>query len=170
MAVKGPPPLAHLWQSPESIRNCDIVQFEPIQEAPLWCFVRAIGLRLWSVLTVQHPSHRLPGNRALRNHRPDASLATGPFTGGCQAPRGGGLLRACPKARLKSPPRAGFLPVQRFRSETYSGTRRCVQPFPPEDQRARMRPPRRLRIRGQAACAEAWSLPKTLSSQPRTIH
>jgi hypothetical protein len=29
------------------------------------------------------PSHRLPRDGALSNHRPDASLATGPFTGGC---------------------------------------------------------------------------------------
>ena len=28
-------------------------------------------------------SHWLPRDRALSNHQPDASLATGPFTGGC---------------------------------------------------------------------------------------
>jgi hypothetical protein len=106
VAVKGPPPLVHPCQNPGSIRDDYILQTRITQEAQLGCFVAAVKVESVSVvLPAPYPCHRLPGNGALRNSRPDASLATGPFTGGCQAQRGGGLLRACPKAKGAGGPR-----------------------------------------------------------------
>jgi hypothetical protein len=100
------PPLVRLWQNPAPIHDVDIFSTKLIQGARLTGL--AIGVSLWTVLSKQHPSHRLPGDRPLRTHQPDASLATGPFTGRCQAQRGGGLLRACPKVEgARDPPKCG---------------------------------------------------------------
>ena len=115
------PPLVRLWQNPLSIRNDDIVDMKLVQEARLWRLVAA-GDSLWAVLNAPHASHRLPGRSAQTTHQPDASLATGPFTGGCQARRGGGLLRACPKAKgARGPQERGFCPLSDWDQRQTSG-------------------------------------------------
>ena len=126
VVVKGPPPLVHLWQNPESIRDVNISNAKLAQEAPLWCLVAGVGVSLWAILTAPHPSLRLPGNTALRNHRSDASPATGPFSGGCQAVRGGGLLRACRTARASESPESGFFARPVIQTSTDSWMCRLV--------------------------------------------
>ena len=48
------------------------------------------------------------GHGAQTDHWPDASLATGPFPGGCQAQRGGGLWRAGSWSCALEAPKRGF--------------------------------------------------------------
>ena len=76
------PPLVHFWQNRESIQFNDIFHTKLAQEARLYSLVAAVEERLWTVFSLPHRSVS-PGDRARRNYQPDASLATGPFTGGC---------------------------------------------------------------------------------------
>lgn len=55
VAVKGPPPLVHLWQNLESIRDDNIFYAMLAQEARLCGLVAPVGVSLWPVMSAPHP-------------------------------------------------------------------------------------------------------------------